>query len=131
SCAVGPSANPTFPPDVSPTPLPQPAYVGIGRYVKLAETTVGQSFGGVPFVAFTEIDQVPDSTLTQSNVGGFVYALKGSHYVYWDDGEHRKSWDEGAADWVNPGVSHVNLTQSQSTWYFITFRPVADRSSAP
>src|SRR5207245_7008589 len=131
ACAKGTPENPPFPVGVSPTPLPQPAYIGIGRYHKLAETTAAQSFGGISFVSFTEIQQSPDSTATQPEFGGFVYALKGPHNLYWDDGEHRKSWAEGAADWANPGVSHMNLSPSPTTWYLVALRPVTQRSSAP
>src|SRR5207237_2082356 len=131
SCAKGTSENPPFPAGVSPTPLPQPAYVGIGRYYKLAETTGAQSFGGIGFVSFTEVQQTPDATVVQPDFGGFTYALKGPHDLSWDDGERRKSWAEGAADWVNPGVSHVDLTSSPTTGQLIALQPVSQRSSAP
>ena len=61
SCAKGTPQNPIFPAGVSPTPLPQPLYVGLGRYYKLAEMTVGQNFGGIPFVTFVEVRQSPQS----------------------------------------------------------------------
>ena len=131
ACAKGTPENPIFPAGASVTPLQQPAYVGIGRYYKLAETTAAQSFGGVSFVSIIEVQQNPDATVIQGDASGFLYALKGPHNVYWDDGEHKQAWAEGGAGWVNPGVSHVNLTQSMTTWYLVTFRPVAQRASTP
>ena len=131
SCAKGTPQNPVFPAGVSPTPLPQPPYVGLGRYYKLAEMTMPASFGGIPFVSFIEVRQSPDSTVVQPDFGGFVYAQKGPHGIYWNDGEKRRTWDEGTADWVNPEVSHVNLTPSETTWDLVTFRSIAQRTTAP
>ena len=55
SCAKGTPTNPILPAGVSPTPLPQPEYVGIGRYQELASITTRPQFGGIPFVSFTEV----------------------------------------------------------------------------
>ena|SRR5438445_178575 len=131
SCAKGTPENPVFPAGVSPTPLPQPPYIGLGRYYKLAEVTLPPSFGGVPFVSFIEVRQSPDSTVVQPDFGGFVYAQQGLHQISWNDGEKRQAWDEGAADWVNPEVSHVNLTPSETTWDLVVLRPIAQRNTAP
>jgi len=132
SCAKGTPQNPIFPAGVSPTPLPQPPYVGLGRYYKLAEMTTGQNFGGIPFVSFVEVRQSSDSTVVQPDFGGFVFAQKGPHDIFWgEDVERRKTWDEGKADWVNPKVSHVNLTSSETIWDLVTVRSIAERNSPP
>src|SRR5207253_9015606 len=83
SCAKGTSQNPVFPAGVSPTPLPQPPYVGLGRYYKLAELTMPASFGGIPFVSFIEVRQSRDSTVVPPGVGGCVYVQKGPHGIDW------------------------------------------------
>src|SRR6058998_244208 len=97
SCAKGTPTNPVLPPGVSPTPLPQPSYVGIGRYSKLAEITVPQSVGGIPFISFVEVRQTANSTYPQRDVAGFAYAVKGQHSISWDDGAKGKTVDEGTA----------------------------------
>src|SRR5207248_634733 len=68
SCAKGTSTDQVLPPGATITPLPQPAYVGIGRYSKLAETTVPQSLGGIPFISFIEVRQSAGSTYPQRDV---------------------------------------------------------------
>ena len=130
SCAKGTPTNPILPEGVSPTPLPQPAYVGIGRYSKLAETTAPQTFGGIPFINFVEVQQSADSTITHRDEAGFVYALKGRHTVSWNDGERQKSWDEGTADWVNPDAAHLNLSSADTTWYLVAFRSIGLRGAS-
>src|SRR2546423_14065996 len=97
SCAKGTPTNPILPPGVSPTPLPVPANVGIGRYQKLAEITQPPSSTGVPFVSFLQVPQAQGSSFAHADVGGFVYPAKGTHVLSRDDGERLKTGSEGTA----------------------------------
>ena len=131
SCAKGTPTNPVLPPGASPTPLPQPPYVGLGRYSKLAEMTVPQSVGGVPFISFVEVRQSANSTYPQRDVAGFAYALKGQHSISWDDGAKGKTVDEGTAAWMDGEISHVNFTASEAVWYMVAVRSIAQRNAPP
>src|SRR2546428_6090948 len=99
SCAKGTPTNPILPEGVSPTPLPQPAYVGIGRYSKLAETTAPQTFGGIPFINFVEVQQSADSIITHRDEAGFCYALKGRQTLMWNGGGRQEPSFVRTADW--------------------------------
>lgn len=129
SCARGTPSNPILPPGVSPTPFPQPPYVGIGRYSRIAEVTAPQMFGGVPFVTFTEVRQAANTTITHRDPPGFVYAVSGQHYISWGEGERHRDWLEGRAGWVEPDTEHLNPTSAETTWYFIAFRPISQRGT--
>src|ERR1700694_2439133 len=95
SCAKGTPSNPILPPGVSPTPLPQPAYVGIGKYQKLEEISTGSWTGGVPFVSFIEVRQSAKATILHNDVPGYVYAAKAAHVLSRDDGERVTTVNEG------------------------------------
>src|SRR3989442_3300907 len=81
SCAKGTATNPILPPGVSPTPLPQPPYVGIGRYQQLSEFTQQPFASGVPFASFVEVDQSIGTFLDHRDVGGFVFVVRGPHVL--------------------------------------------------
>ena len=76
SCAKGTPTNPILPAGVSPTPLQQPEYVGIGRYQELGALTIRPPFGGVPFASFVEVRQAAGETLPHRDVAGFLYAYQ-------------------------------------------------------
>jgi quercetin dioxygenase-like cupin family protein len=129
SCAKGTPTNPLLPPGVSPTPLPQPAYVGIGRYQKLAEFTDAPPSFGVPFAAFVKVDQPQGASFPHRDVSGFVYAAKGVHILSRDDGERVQPLLEGAAGWVNPGTEHQNPATPNAAWYFVALRSIGQRNA--
>ena len=131
SCAKGTPTNSILPAGVTPTPLQQPAYDGIGRYYKIAETTARPMIGGIPFISFIEVRQAPTSNTPHNDVAGFVYALKGQHNLSWDDGAKGRTVDEGTAAWVEGEVADVNFTTSETTWYMIAFRSIAQRNATP
>src|SRR5437667_7286540 len=131
SCAKGTPTNPVLPPGASLTPLPQPPYVGIGRYSKLAEITVPQSVGGIPFISFVEVRQSANSTYPQRDVAGFAYAFKGQHSISWDDGAKGRTVDEGSAAWMDGEISHVNFTASETVWYAVALRSLAQGNTPP
>src|SRR2546430_6214199 len=108
SCAKGTPTNPILPPGVSPTKLPVPANVGIGRYQKLAEITQPPSSAGVPFVSFLQVPQVQGSSFQHGDVGGFVYSSQGTHVLSRDDGERVKDVSVGMAGLGDAGPEHPN-----------------------
>jgi len=130
SCAKGTPLNPIFPAGVSPTPLEQPAYVGIGRLQSLGEVTVAQTFGGVAFVNFVEVLQSKESTIRNNDVAGWVYAYQGVHQLSRQDGERRSVVDQGAASWVDGEVDHLNPSIENQTWYFVAYRSALQRNSS-
>src|SRR5438132_14209985 len=88
SCVKGTPLNPILPAGVSPTPLQQPEYVGIGRYQELGALTIRPPFGGVPFASFVEVRQAAGETLPHRDVAGFLYAYQGSVVVSREGGEN-------------------------------------------
>ena len=131
SCAKSTATDQVLPPGSTITPLSQPAYVGIGRYSKLAETTVPQSLGGIPFISFVEVRQSAGSTYPQRDVAGFAYAIKGPHSVSWDDGAKGRTVDEGTAAWMDGEIANVNFTSSETVWYMVALRSIAQRNTPP
>jgi quercetin dioxygenase-like cupin family protein len=129
SCAKGTQGNPVFPPGVSPTPLPQPLYVGIGKYQRLGET-VEASTQGVPYVTFLEVRQAVGATILHRDVPGFVYSAKGTHLLSRDDGERLKTVVEGAAAWVDAGTEHQNPGAPDGVWYFVSLRSINQRDGS-
>ncbi len=129
ACAKGTPTNPEFPPGVSPTPLPQPSYVGIGRYQKLGETTLAPTFGGVVFMTFVEVRQRSGTAIRHDDVPGFVYAVQGPHTLSRDDGERASTFEEQSVGWAGAGVQHVNPTAKDEVWYFLSLRSILDRGA--
>jgi len=131
SCAKGTPTNPILPPGVSPTPLEQPAYVGIGKYRELAAVTMKPSFGGVPYVTFLEVRQPPESSVPHGDVPGFVYALQGSALISREGGENTQQQviDQGTARWIDARSEHVNTSNTEQVWYLIALRSVAQRGA--
>ena len=130
SCQKGTPTNPILPPGVSPTPLEQPAYVGIGKYQKLATMTVAQSFGGVGFVSFLETRQAPGAIVSQKDQG-FVFAYQGTSVISRRDGELRESVEPGKAAWVGSASEHVNGSSADVIWYFVSHRSITRRAEPP
>jgi quercetin dioxygenase-like cupin family protein len=130
SCQKGTPNNPILPAGATLTPLPQPAYVGIGKYQKLDEVTVGVAFGGVPLVTFVEIRQASGVSVPHEDVPGYVYELKGTQTISRDDGERGKTVVEGAVGWAETGSQHENPTDSDLIWYFVAARPITQRGAA-
>jgi quercetin dioxygenase-like cupin family protein len=126
SCAKGTPTNPILPPGVSPTPLPQAPYVGIGRYTKLAEFTGPTFTSGVPFVSFVEVRQASGAIFPHQDVAGFLYSLLGAAVLMKDD-EHGATVEQGTAAWVLTNVEHRNPTNNEVTWYFVGQRSIASR----
>src|SRR5438132_10460088 len=88
SCVKGTPLNPILPAGVSPTPLQQPEYVGIGRYAELGAVTARPPFGGVPYVTFTEVHLSAGASAPHRDVPGFVYVLQGHVVVSRAGGDH-------------------------------------------
>jgi quercetin dioxygenase-like cupin family protein len=126
SCAKGTPTNPILPAGVSPTPLQQPPYVGIGKYQQLAEFASPAFTSGVPFVSFVEVRQSSGALFTHQDVAGFLYSLQGDAVVMKDD-EHGTTIGKGTAGWVTTGTEHRNPTAGEMTWYFIGQRSIAMR----
>jgi len=131
ACAKGTPNNPILGPGESPTPLVQPEYVGIGRFQNLGEITTAQTFGGVPYVTFVEVRQPKASMITHEDVSGFIYAYQGLHQLSRNDGEKVDFINQGAAAWL-PGtigdIDHVNGTDQDQIWYFISLRSIMQRN---
>ena len=119
-----------FPPGVSPTPMEQPGYVGIGKYQKLAEITERPTFGGVLYITFLEVRQSPGATLAHNDVPGFVYAVQGFHTMSRNDGERASAIGEGTAGWITAETQHLNVGTAETVWYFISLRSITQRGAA-
>ncbi len=119
-----------FPPGVSPTPMEQPGYVGIGKYQKLAEITERPTFGGVLYITFLEVRQSPGATLAHDDVPGFVYAVQGFHTMSRNDGERASAIGEGTAGWITADTQHLNVGTAETVWYFISLRSITQRGAA-
>jgi quercetin dioxygenase-like cupin family protein len=128
ACAKGTSANPLLPPGVTPTPFPQPQYVGLGKFRFLAELTEGPRSVGVPFVTFVEVRQAP-GTFVHGDVPGFVYSETGAHILWRDDGERQRTVEEGTAHWVEAGTEHRNVSSRETVWYFVAARSINQRDT--
>src|SRR2546428_2181179 len=132
SCVKGTPLNPILPAGVSPTPLQQPEYVGIGRYQELGAVTARPPFGGVPFVTFTEVHLPGGATQPNRDVPGFIYAYQG-HVVLsreGGDGVRQQVIDQGVAKWVDATTSdYVNGTDSEQFWYFVALRSITQRGA--
>ena len=98
SCARGTPNNPLLGAGQSPTAFPIPDYVGIGKYQQLAEVTMPQTFGGVPFVTFVEVQQAKMTSFINQDGPGFVYAYQGTHDFARNDGERVFVVEQGMAD---------------------------------
>jgi quercetin dioxygenase-like cupin family protein len=129
SCEKGTPNNPILPAGATLTPLPQPAYVGIGKYQKLDEVTVGTAFGGVPFVTFVEVRQGSAVSISHDDVPGYVYEVKGTQTISRDDGERGKTVVEGSVGWAETGSAHENPTASDLIWYFVAIRSITQRGA--
>src|SRR6266550_1033774 len=131
SCAKGTPTNPILPAGVSPTPLQQPEYVGIGRYQELGALTTRPPFGGVPFASFVEVRQAAGATLPHGDVAGFVYAYQGSIVVSREGGENIRQdvIQQGAAKWVDSTSEYANLAGGDQVWYFVALRSITSRGA--
>ena len=129
SCAKGTPENPLLPPGVSPTPLQQPPYVGVGRYQKLGEVTLAQRFGGLSMVDFVEVRQPKGTSFAHADAPGWVYAYQGVHQLSRDGGERTSFVQPGAAAWVEADAEHFNATADDRMWYFVALRPIAERGA--
>ena len=116
---------------MSPTPLPQPEYVGIGRYQILGEDTLQPSFGGVPYVTFAEVREPPGSSEPHRDVPGYVYAYQGSVLLSREAGDATKQTviDQGTAGWVASGSEYANTSSTEHVWYFVAPRSVLQRGA--
>jgi quercetin dioxygenase-like cupin family protein len=116
---------------MSPTPLVQPDYVGIGRYQELATITTRPSFGGVPFASFVEVRQTPGTTLPTEDVPGFVYGYQGQVVVSREgtDIERQQVVDQGTAKWVPYGSAYTSPSTGAASWYFIAVRSILSRTA--
>ena len=129
-CARGSPNNPLLGPGETPTPLPQPEYVGIGRYEDLAKVTQPQTFGGVPFFSFLEVHQAKETSLPSIDAAGFVYAYQGGQSISRVDGDRGTYLEQGKAMWIDAGdLQHVNVTSQEEVWYFVSFRPILQRGA--
>ena len=130
-CARGTPNNPLLGPGESPTPFVQPEYVGIGRFQNLGEVTAAQTVGGIPYITFVEVRQPKGATITHNDVSGFIYALQGDHKLSRDDGEKVNYIMQASAGWL-PGtlgdVEHVNGSDQDQVWYFISLRSILQRN---
>jgi quercetin dioxygenase-like cupin family protein len=129
SCARGTARNPILPPGVSPTPLPQAEYVGIGKYQKLAETKVTPWALGVPLISFTEVRLKAASIVTHRDVNGFLYATEGTPLLVRND-DRGLAVDPGSAAWVDTETEYRNGTDKDQVWYFVGMRSISTRASA-
>jgi quercetin dioxygenase-like cupin family protein len=131
SCVKGTPTNPILPAGVSPTPLPQPEYVGIGRYEILSELTSEPSFGGVPYVTFAEVREPSGSSEPHRDVPGYVYAYQGSVLVSREAGDGLKQSviDQGKAGWVSSGSEYTNTSSTEHVWYFVAPRSILQRAA--
>src|SRR5438477_6688243 len=129
SCAKGTPTNPILPPGVSPTPLPQPEYVGIGRYQELASITTRPPFGGIPFVSFVEVREPAEGSLSHQDVPGFVYAYQNSVVVAREGADitQQQAINQGTAKWVPFGSDYVNASGAEQVWYFVAPRSITTR----
>jgi quercetin dioxygenase-like cupin family protein len=130
ACAPGTPRNPIFPAGVSPTPLQQPPYVGLGKYEKLAEVTIKPTFGGLSYVNFIEVHQ-PPGLLPHADRAGFLYAYQGILSVGSRERDTRQQIEQGHAAWIDADTDHINGGTADQVWYFITLRPIADRKTPP
>src|SRR5712692_8062071 len=129
-CAKGTPQNPILPAGVTPTPLPQPAYVGLGKYQRLGETTATPLFGGLSYITFLEVRQATGSSIQHNDVPGFVYAYQGRAFLSRRDGELRDTVEAGKAAWVEADTEHTNPSSDEEVWYFVSFRPIGQRGKA-
>src|SRR5438876_11624728 len=131
SCAKGTPTNPILPAGISPTPLPQPEYVGIGRYQELGAVTARPQFGGIPYVSFVEVRQSAEGSFPHGDVAGFVYAYQGTVVVSREGGENirQDTVQQGTAKWVDSTGEYTNGTRAQQVWYFVALRSITNRSA--
>jgi quercetin dioxygenase-like cupin family protein len=128
SCAPGTPRNPIQPAGSSPTPLPVPEYIGIGKYQQLADATFPPRIGGVPFITFVEVRQPKESIFVNQDGPGFIYALQGTHAISRNDGERVSTLEQGKAMWVDGSdYSHQSGEPSDQVWYFISLRSITER----
>ena len=127
----GTAANPLFPPGVSPTPLPQAGYVGIGKYTKLAEVTLQAGSAGVPFVSVLRVRQPPGAVARDERSEGFVYSAKGPHLLVQGGGDRARTLEEETGAFAGPGAEHVNPGAAEHEWYLLSLRSVATRDATP
>jgi quercetin dioxygenase-like cupin family protein len=128
ACAKGTPTNPILPPGVSPTPLQQPAYVGLGKYEKLAEFTSPAFRSGVPFVSFVEVRQASGAIFAHQDDPGFLYSVQGDAVVMKND-EEGQTINQTTAAWVSTGREHRNPTGKELVWYFIGQRSIVARGA--
>jgi quercetin dioxygenase-like cupin family protein len=131
ACAKGTPTNPILPPGVSPTPLQQPQYVGIGRFQELGSVTGRPTFGGVPYVSFVEVHEQPGGAEAHRDVPGFVYAYQGSPVVSQENGEtlRQDAVVQGSAHWVDARAQYSNTSSAEDVWYFIGLRSITQRGA--
>jgi quercetin dioxygenase-like cupin family protein len=131
SCAKGTPTNPILPAGVSPTPLEQPEYVGIGRYQQLGEMTFRPTFGGLPYVTFTEVHQPPESSTSHRDVAGFAFAIQGPLTISRESGDtvRQELMNQGTAKWVGPGAEYTNSSTVEAVWYFVAARSITQRGA--
>jgi len=130
SCARGTPNNPLLGAGQSPTAFPIPDYVGIGKYQQLAEVTMPQTFGGVPFVTFVEVQQAKMTSFINQDGPGFVYAYQGTHDFARNDGERVFVVEQGKAVWSDgTDFEHRNPSDQDQRWYLISLRSISQRGA--
>jgi quercetin dioxygenase-like cupin family protein len=117
-----------------PTATPPNVPTALGTTGKiLGNATVTTLPAGQLYVSYLQVTQPALSSIPNGSETGFIYDV---------DRVHRITSAAGQATDVNPGdgafvdgataSTHVNPAGSQNTWYFVSLRPVSERSaSAP
>jgi quercetin dioxygenase-like cupin family protein len=124
SAAAPPSAT------ASATPPPNvPTAVGaVGKVLSNAKVT---TLPASPlYVSYARVAQAPQSQLPDGGETGFIYNLDGLHQLASTTGQSTDvNAGEGAYVDGAATASQVNPSSSQNTWYFVSLRPSASRSS--
>jgi len=126
----GTAANPILGPGQSPTPLPQPDYVGIGKYTKVGEATGRATVAGVPALTVLEVRQPGNTSVPVTGGARFVYQEKGLTSLRTDDSDASRALEPGHAYFLSGEVDHVNPKNAEALWYEIGLVPTGARGAS-
>ena len=135
SPAVTSAATKSAAPTVAASPVASAvtAASAVGQTsTKLAEGTLAAPPAGTLYINFLAIPQPPASPITHAHVGGFVYAVTGTHQMAIAGGE-TKDIKPGEAAFIGSDVAHThaNTGTTPIEWYFAALRPNGGRTAAP
>ncbi len=133
--SAAPAATKSAAPAVAASPSASAATAAsaVGQTsTKLADGTLAALPAGTLYINFLDVPQPPASPITHAHVGGFVYAVTGTHQMAIAGGETRDI-KPGEAAFIGSDVAHThaNTGTTPIEWYFAALRPNGGRTAAP